>query len=77
MQHDRRDFIKAGLSVAGTAGLLTSGLAPVHAQAQTGGKPVRRSERYDDSIISERKPFVWPGNKTLAVWIAFLVGGRK
>ena len=31
---------------------------------------MRRSDRYEDSIISERKPFVWPGNKTLAVWIA-------
>ncbi len=31
---------------------------------------MRRSDRYEDLIISERKPFVWPGNKTLAVWIA-------
>ena len=31
---------------------------------------MRRSDRYENSIISERKPFVWPGNKTLAVWIA-------
>jgi peptidoglycan/xylan/chitin deacetylase (PgdA/CDA1 family) len=70
MQHDRRDFIRTSLSLAGTAGLLTSGLAPIIAHAQTGGRPVRRSDRYEDSMISERKPFVWPGNKTLAVWIA-------
>jgi allantoinase len=31
--------------------------------------PLRRADRYDDSFIFERKPFVWPGNKTLAVWI--------
>jgi len=38
--------------------------------AQTGGRAVRRSDRYQDTIISERKPFAWPGGKTLAVWIA-------
>jgi allantoinase len=64
MQHDRRDFLKLGLA----GGLLP--LAPSAAHAQTGDKPLRRSNRYEDSIISERKPFVWPGNKTLAVWIA-------
>ena len=31
---------------------------------------MRRSDRYQDTIISERKPFAWPGGKTLAVWIA-------
>jgi peptidoglycan/xylan/chitin deacetylase (PgdA/CDA1 family) len=67
--HDRRDFIKKSLVLAGTASLLTSGLAPVVARAQTLG-PMRRSNRYEDSFISERKPFAWPGNKKLAVWIA-------
>lgn len=33
------------------------------------GKSVRRADRYADSFITERKPFAWPGNKTLAVWI--------
>src|ERR1700730_2281940 len=70
MQYDRRDLIRTGLSLAGTAGLLTSALAPIVAHAQTGGRPVRRSDRYEDSMISERKPFLWPGEKTLAVWIA-------
>jgi allantoinase len=32
-------------------------------------KTVRRSERYEDSMIFERKPFSWPKGKTLAVWI--------
>ncbi len=30
---------------------------------------LRSSGRYDDSMIFERKPFAWPGGKTLAVWI--------
>jgi peptidoglycan/xylan/chitin deacetylase (PgdA/CDA1 family) len=36
---------------------------------ETQGRAVRRADRYDDSFIFERKPFTWPGNKTLAVWI--------
>ena len=32
-------------------------------------KTLRRPERYEDSFIFERKPFSWPGGKTLAVWI--------
>jgi len=35
---------------------------------KTAPRPIRRSERYDDSFIAERKPFKWPGNSTLAVW---------
>src|SRR5580704_6420447 len=74
---NRRRFLSStaalgvGLVVRpGSAGFLTAGLAPIVARAQTGGGPVRRSDRYEDTIISERKPFVWPGNKTLAVWVA-------
>src|SRR3989442_3493566 len=67
--HDRRDFIKKGLVLAGAASLLTAALAPGAARAQTLG-PMRRANRHDDSFIFERKPFAWPGNKTLAVWIA-------
>jgi allantoinase len=55
--HDRRDFIKKSL------------WAQV-VYAQTIGKPMRRADRYEDTFIFERKPFAWPGNKTLAVWIA-------
>jgi allantoinase len=65
----RRDFLKQGLLLAGTAGVLAAGFAPKTAFAQTQGKSVRRAERYEDSFIFERKPFKWPGNKTLAVWI--------
>src|SRR5262245_29695109 len=67
MQGDRRAFIKHSLLWAGSATLL-SGLAP--AAAQVVSKPVRRPDRYEDSFIYERKPFTWPGNKTLAVWFA-------
>ncbi len=31
---------------------------------------MRRSNRYEDTFIHERKPFAWPNNKSLAVWIA-------
>ena len=66
----RRDFLKQGLLLAGSAGMIASGLAPMAAFAQTQGKSVRRADRYEDSFIFERKPFKWPGNKSLAVWIA-------
>ena len=67
--NNRRDFLARGLALAGTAGALASTLAPRGAFAQTQGGSVRRADRYDDSFIFERKPFVWPGNATLAVWI--------
>jgi len=79
---DRRDFLKHSGLLAGAAGALASAAA-APAAAQTGaptarsvrdgvetqGRTVRRADRYDDSFIFERKPFTWPGNKTLAVWI--------
>ena len=67
--NNRRDFLARGLALAGTAGALASTLAPRGAFAQTQGGSVRRADRYDDSFIFERKPFMWPGNATLAVWI--------
>jgi allantoinase len=30
---------------------------------------MKRSDRYEDSLIFERKPFTWPDGKTLAVWV--------
>jgi allantoinase len=68
--HHRRDFLAGGFVLAGAAGLATSGLRTDRAVAQTAPRPIRRSERYDDSFISERKPFKWPGDATLAVWFA-------
>src|SRR5258708_35778739 len=66
----RREFIAKSLCAAGTAGLLTSAFASGIAAAQSPPRPIRRSERYDDTFITERKPFKWPGNNTLAVWFA-------
>jgi len=65
---DRRDFLKHSGLLAGAAGALASAVA-APAAAQTGAPTARRADRYDDSFIFERKPFTWPGNKTLAVWI--------
>src|ERR1700716_981226 len=68
--HDRRAFIAKSLCLAGSAGVAAFGINPLRALAQTAPPPIRRSERYDDSFITERKPFRWPGNNTLAVWFA-------
>src|SRR5262252_11067534 len=68
--HDRREFIAKSMCLAGAAGVLTSALASGIAAAQSPPRPIRRSERYDDTFITERKPFKWPGNNTLAVWFA-------
>jgi len=68
--NDRRKFLRSGLLLGGAAGLAASGLVSGAAFAQGLQKPFRRSGRYDDSFIFERKPFTWPGGKRLAVWIA-------
>jgi peptidoglycan/xylan/chitin deacetylase (PgdA/CDA1 family) len=65
---DRREFIRK--SAGGAAALVVSLSAFGTSVAQTGPRPIRRSERYDDSFITERKPFKWPGGNTLAVWFA-------
>lgn len=61
---NRREFLGRSSGLVGAAGLLS-----VRAQAQERSTTIRRPERYDDSFIFERKPFTWPGGKTLAVWI--------
>ena len=53
--HDRREFIAKSFCVAGAAGLGAFDLLAVAAQAQTPPRPIRRSERYDNSFITERK----------------------
>jgi len=68
--HHRRDFIAKNFRLAGGASGAVSGLRAAAVQAQTEPRPIRRSERYDDSFITERKAFKWPGNNTLAVWFA-------
>jgi peptidoglycan/xylan/chitin deacetylase (PgdA/CDA1 family) len=66
----RRDFLRRSLTVAGATGAALTGLSSNRAFAQAPSGPVRRADRYDDSFIFERKPFRWPGNATLAIWIA-------
>jgi peptidoglycan/xylan/chitin deacetylase (PgdA/CDA1 family) len=65
----RREFVQNGALLAGSAGLLASGMTPSGSHAPTFG-PMRRANRYDDTFIHERKSFSWPDGKTLAVWIA-------
>jgi peptidoglycan/xylan/chitin deacetylase (PgdA/CDA1 family) len=67
---NRRDFLKRSLTLAGAVGAVLAGLPSKRASAQAPGGAVRRADRYDDSFIFERKPFRWPGNATLAIWIA-------
>jgi peptidoglycan/xylan/chitin deacetylase (PgdA/CDA1 family) len=68
--HDRREFISKSFCLAGTASLAAFGVRRAAAQAQGTLPPIQRSQRYDDSFITQRKPFKWPGNNTLAVWFA-------
>ncbi len=75
--NDRRDFLKKSLFLAASAGLLTSGLMPIAALAQTIGKPMRRADRYEDTFgsilsISLRNSVSWPSNRRLSFWL----GGR-
>lgn len=62
---DRRGFVALA---AGTLGALAPRLQAQ--QPPTGITGVRPVGRYADSLIYERKPFTWPGGKTLAVWVA-------
>lgn len=77
---NRREFLKSSTLLAGFSGLgVLGGTASTVASSRLQGAPraqgqgrstaVRRPERYDDSFIFERKPFTWPGGKTLAIWI--------
>jgi allantoinase len=62
---NRREFWNESARLgAGAAMVFSAGVS-----AQTKGTPVRRPDRYDDSLIVERKPFKWPNGKTLAIWI--------
>lgn len=60
----RRDFLNKSLGLC-AAGALAASTNKLLAQSM-----VRRPERFDENtLITERKPFTWPGGKTLAVWI--------
>src|SRR5436309_15913050 len=68
---NRRDFLGRSCGLVGAAGLLPGSRfqGPLRAQAQERSTTIRRPERYEDSFIFDRKPFTWPGGKTLAIWI--------
>ncbi len=68
---NRRDFLRGSAGLAGAAGLVaaTRFQETLLAQAQERSAAVRRPDRYEDTFIFERKPFTWPGGKTLALWI--------
>jgi peptidoglycan/xylan/chitin deacetylase (PgdA/CDA1 family) len=67
---NRREFLGRNFKLVSAAGLASaSGFETAAAQSQQRSTVARRPERYDDTFIFERKPFTWPGGKTLAVWI--------
>ena len=59
---NRREFLGT------TLGILGAGALAARAQERRTA-PIRRPDRYDETFIFERKPFTWPGGKTLAIWI--------
>src|SRR6516165_4982376 len=62
-------FVTNSLRLAtGVGAAAAFGLPSRATLAQTAPRPIRRSERYEDSFITERKPYKWPDNNTLAVW---------
>jgi allantoinase len=64
---NRREFFNQSVWLAASA-VMAPGVGP-RLFAQAKGTPVRRPDRYDDSLIFERKAFKWPNGKTLAIWI--------
>jgi hypothetical protein len=70
VSHDRREFMSKSFCFAAAASLAAFDVRSASAQAQGTLPPIQRSGRYDDSFITQRKPFKWPGNNTLAVWFA-------
>ena len=65
---DRRCFLGATIGAFGVAGTRGTSAQVLGGSSQEGGS-IRRPGRYDDSLIFERRPFAWPGGKTLAIWI--------
>src|SRR5437016_14556325 len=61
MGPSRRDVLTRSCGVLGAACVL--------AAQERRSNAVRRPDRFDGSFIFERKPFTWPGGKTLAIWI--------
>src|SRR5262245_62056029 len=64
---NRRAFLKKSIQVCAAGAMTTAGTTLL---GQTAQSLVRRPERFDEkSVIMDKKPFTWPGEKTLAVRI--------
>lgn len=63
----RREFLTKTYGLLGAASALSLPRGAMPQQKVTTG--VHSSGLYKDSMIFERKPFKWPGGKTIAVWI--------
>jgi peptidoglycan/xylan/chitin deacetylase (PgdA/CDA1 family) len=63
---NRRDFFAKTFAL-GAAGALAMPTRALSQQKVVSG--IHSSGLYADSMIFERKPFKWPGGKTIAVWI--------
>lgn len=65
---NRRSFLRRGLVLGAGAGTYRMTRTRLFGQEASG---IRRPGRYEENTtIMERKPFTWPGGKTLAIWIA-------
>jgi len=67
----RREFLGRSLGITTSAALLGNSVLPAALQSQTPpqSNAIRRPERFEESYIFDRKPFTWPGGKTLAIWV--------
>lgn len=62
----RREFFSRALAFGAASALSAPSILRSQEKVESG---IHSSGRYVDSLIFERKPFKWPGGKTLAVWI--------
>ena len=64
---NRREFFGRTFGLAAAAGALGVPARMLSQQKVMSG--MHSSGLYEDSLIFQRKPFKWPGGKTMAVWI--------
>src|SRR5215472_7700935 len=67
MLTNRREFFTKSLGLLGATGVLASSSAAMQQEKVTTG--MHSSGRFEDTMIFERKPFSWPGGKSIAVWV--------
>ncbi len=63
----RRNFLARTCGLVGAAGLPMWPRGSLAQQRVSSG--MHSTGLYEDSLIFDRKPFSWPGGKTIAVWI--------